>query len=219
MKSSLLAITIAALALVACLAYSPTRADAQAPIDDPVALEMQRHNDAMNRIVQEQAQLASAQAVQTSAQAAQAPAPVPALAPMAVPQSAYVVSSTCNCAVTGVCICNPATCRCAACRNGQLRASALRTYASYPVQTYAVQAYAAHENATLAAVAKLRSQSQTVGSIADRGQTEQQMAAHAAPATVTTTTYVDRKGRVKQRIEYPRGMSKGQARAAAAGIQ
>ena len=39
-----------------------------------------------------------------------------------------------------------------------------------------VQAYAAHENATLTAVAKLRTQS--AASIADRGQAEQQMAAH-----------------------------------------
>jgi LemA protein len=39
-----------------------------------------------------------------------------------------------------------------------------------------VQAYAAHESATLTAVAKLRTQASA--SIADRGQTEQQMAAH-----------------------------------------
>jgi LemA protein len=39
-----------------------------------------------------------------------------------------------------------------------------------------VQAYAAHESATLTAVAKLRTQG--AASIADRGQTEQQMAAH-----------------------------------------
>lgn len=39
-----------------------------------------------------------------------------------------------------------------------------------------VQAYAAHESATLTAVAKLRTQS--TASIADRGQAEQQMAAH-----------------------------------------
>jgi LemA protein len=39
-----------------------------------------------------------------------------------------------------------------------------------------VQAYAAHESATLTAVAKLRTQG--AASIADRGQAEQQMAAH-----------------------------------------
>ena len=39
-----------------------------------------------------------------------------------------------------------------------------------------VQTYAAHESATLTAVAKLRTQ--TAASIADRGQAEQQMAAH-----------------------------------------
>ena len=41
-----------------------------------------------------------------------------------------------------------------------------------------VQAYAAHESATLAAVANLLSRAQSGGSIAARGQTEQQMAAH-----------------------------------------
>jgi LemA protein len=41
-----------------------------------------------------------------------------------------------------------------------------------------VEAYAAHESATLAAVAKLRSQTQARRSIADRGQAEQQMSAH-----------------------------------------
>jgi LemA protein len=41
-----------------------------------------------------------------------------------------------------------------------------------------VQAYAAHESATLAAVAKLRSQASLGASVADRGQAEQQMAAH-----------------------------------------
>lgn len=32
-----------------------------------------------------------------------------------------VTSSTCNCAVTGICTCDPATCACAACANGQVR--------------------------------------------------------------------------------------------------
>lgn len=32
-----------------------------------------------------------------------------------------VTSSTCNCAVTGICTCYPATCACAACANGQVR--------------------------------------------------------------------------------------------------
>jgi LemA protein len=41
-----------------------------------------------------------------------------------------------------------------------------------------VQAYAAHESATLAAVARLRSQAQTDASIAGRGQAEQELGAH-----------------------------------------
>lgn len=32
-----------------------------------------------------------------------------------------VTSSTCNCSVTGICTCDPATCACAACANGQVR--------------------------------------------------------------------------------------------------
>ncbi len=35
-----------------------------------------------------------------------------------------VTKSTCNCAVTGVCLCDPATCACAACLNGRMRSTA-----------------------------------------------------------------------------------------------
>jgi LemA protein len=53
-----------------------------------------------------------------------------------------------------------------------------RRYDLVPQLVTAVQAYAAHESATLTAVADLRGRAQAGGSIAERGQTEQQMAAH-----------------------------------------
>ncbi len=55
---------------------------------------------------------------------------------------AGAVSSTCNCAATGVCICPPGLCRCPACKNGQLKAT---SQAPQPTRV-TVQSYATATN-------------------------------------------------------------------------
>ncbi len=91
--------------LIACLLLACSTAHAQAP--DPIAAEMQRHNTEIARLLQrEPFRFTSAEAPATAVPAAPAP---------------QAAGTTCNCSVTGVCTCNPATCMCAACANGSVR--------------------------------------------------------------------------------------------------
>jgi hypothetical protein len=108
--------------LIACLLLACSTAHAQAPVADPIAAEMQRHNTEIARLLQrEPFRFTSAEAPAASVPAAPAP---------------QAAGTTCNCSVTGVCTCNPATCMCAACANGSVRmmnASVTTTQIGQPV--------------------------------------------------------------------------------------
>lgn len=70
-------------------------------------------------------------------------------APMTV-----AAGTLCNCAVTGVCTCDPGTCSCPSCLNGQVRmGSAVTQYAAAPYTYYSVASptvmYAAPTTATV----------------------------------------------------------------------
>ncbi len=177
------------LMLAACLLTSA--AIAQEP--DPITSEMNRHNEAMARL-RAQERFTSNNPV-AGVDITSLPSTSDAPAAVVYQSAPVVTASTCNCALTGRCNCDPATCVCAACRNGQLRVS--RTYPEgVPVRTYAVQ------QVPFSAIVRYSDSSAAVVS-----------------GSITATTYVDRKGRVRQYIEHPRGMSHRTARAVAAGVQ
>jgi hypothetical protein len=169
------AIAIFSIAILSILLLT-SPAPAQSP--DPIAAEMNRHSEAMARLLAtETVRVTATNNLAAGGSTTSFPAGTVSDAP-----AVRVVSSTCNCALTGRCTCDPALCRCASCQTGQMNTA--RASASIP-RAFQVQ------------------QVQQVQNF----------------ATVTTTNYVDRRGRVRQRIEYPRGMSRSQARALSASSQ
>ncbi len=205
---------ICSIVALACLTCSPAVAQdrVSANAADPIAAEMQRHNQEIARLLQREPFRFTA--AENPAPATAVPVgpdqygnyPIQGGYGPASPGVPVLAGTTCDCARTGVCTCNPATCVCAACRNGQVR---MMTAGGPAVRYSTATPWVTTSVATVPAVPLTSVTQQFATSTGFFGN-------RVGVGTVTSSNVVDRKGR--QRIYYS-GVNKRTARAMAAGVQ